>query len=83
MEKCYFCDGEILKNQRVKVDLWWGDDLVIFENVPANVCPQCGEKYFDSDVSKEMKKIAKNKSNAIRHLTVPVMKFKEGELLAV
>ena len=52
-ESCYFCKGRVAQ-QSTSVDFWWGDDLKIIENVPAGVCTQCGEKYFDSPVYKQM-----------------------------
>jgi len=45
MIKCYFCKGKI-EEKRVRVDFRWGDELVVIEDVPAEVCQQCGEKYF-------------------------------------
>ena len=51
MRECYFCKGKTEK-QRVTVDYRWGDKLVVIENVPAEVCTQCGERYFDAGVSR-------------------------------
>ncbi|MCS4542070.1 MAG: YgiT-type zinc finger protein [Euryarchaeota archaeon] len=31
--------------------------LVVIEDVPANVCENCGEKYFSAKVSKEIDKL--------------------------
>ncbi|MBS0183725.1 MAG: YgiT-type zinc finger protein [Nitrospira sp.] len=28
----------------------WGEELKIIEQVPAEVCEQCGEKYFQTQV---------------------------------
>ena len=33
------------------VTLERGDTLVVFKNVPAQICPNCGEKYFDSGIT--------------------------------
>ncbi|MGH7771971.1 MAG: YgiT-type zinc finger protein [Candidatus Binatia bacterium] len=43
---------------KVKVDFRWGRKLKVVENVPAGVCQQCGEKYFQSAVYKTMEKLA-------------------------
>ncbi|MBF0397353.1 MAG: YgiT-type zinc finger protein [Desulfobacterales bacterium] len=43
--KCEFCDGET-KNKKVKRQHWIKDRLYIVENVPAEVCKECGERYF-------------------------------------
>ena len=72
--RCYFCKGKVVK-QKVNVDFRWGENLVVIEDVPAEVCQQCGEKYFQADVYKDMEKLAKGKASPSRHLTVDVIKF--------
>lgn len=42
---CEFCDGEMLK-KRVRRQHWLNGRLYIVENVEAEVCPGCGERYF-------------------------------------
>ena len=43
--KCEFCDAET-KTRHVKKQHWLGGRLYIVENVEAEVCPECGERYF-------------------------------------
>lgn len=71
---CYFCKGKVVE-QVTSVDFWWGDDLKIIENVPARICQQCGEKYFEAAVYKEMERLAKGSGKAIRRLSVDVMRY--------
>lgn len=73
-ESCYFCKGTVV-HQPTTVDFWWGDDLKIIENVPAGVCTQCGEKYFDAPVYKRMERLAKEDSEAVRRLSVDVVRY--------
>lgn len=42
---CEFCDGETLK-KKVRRQHWLHGRLYIVENVEAEVCPECGERYF-------------------------------------
>jgi len=72
--KCYFCKGMVSK-QKVKVDFRWGEELVVIEDVPAEVCEQCGEKYLDADVYKEMERLAKGRAKPFRYTTVNVFRF--------
>jgi YgiT-type zinc finger domain-containing protein len=74
LTKCYFCKGKVLK-QMVDVDFWWGGKLTVFENVPAEVCQQCGEKYFSPEVYKEMETLATYGATPSRYITVNVVKF--------
>ncbi|HIE13175.1 MAG TPA: YgiT-type zinc finger protein [Desulfotomaculum sp.] len=58
MTECKLCGGKVTF-QRVDVQRGWGDRLVIIPGVPAYVCGQCGEQYFDADVALEMDRIKK------------------------
>ncbi len=42
---CEFCSGVTTK-KKVKRQHWLRDNLYIVENVDAEVCPGCGERYF-------------------------------------
>ena len=42
---CEFCDGETVK-KKVRRQHWLHGRLYIVENVEAEVCPECGERYF-------------------------------------
>lgn len=71
---CYFCRGKLVE-QITTVDFWWGDDLKIIENVPAEICQQCGEKYIKAEVYKEMERLARGPTTAARRLSVDVVRF--------
>ena len=42
---CEFCGGET-KRKKVKRQHWLNKKLYIVENVNAEVCKECGERYF-------------------------------------
>ncbi len=42
---CEFCRGETQK-KKVKKQRWLQGELYIVENVEAEVCMECGERYF-------------------------------------
>ena len=50
---CSFCGGEV-KADRVELDYRYKGKLYIFEDVPAGVCQQCGERYLTAEVAKEI-----------------------------
>jgi len=77
MTECYFCKGRVVQ-QKVKVDFHWGRKLKMIENVPAGVCQQCGEKYFQSAVYKAMEKLDASRAKPAARLTVDVVKFKKA-----
>ena len=77
MTECYFCKGRV-EQQKVDVDFRWGHKLKIIENVPAGVCQQCGEKYFEAAVYKTVERLAASRAKPTARLTVDVMRFKEA-----
>ncbi|MBI4287665.1 MAG: YgiT-type zinc finger protein [Chloroflexi bacterium] len=68
---CYFCKGSVIE-KRVRHVHYWRDKIVVFENVPAEVCQQCGEVYFALEVLDMMDKATLDKTKPDGTLTVPV-----------
>jgi len=77
VDKCYFCKAKVVQ-QPVNIDYRWGDDLVVIRDVPAGVCEQCGEKYLESGVYKELERLAKNKSHLRGKIMVDILAFEES-----
>lgn len=71
---CFFCKGTVAQHPTT-VEFWWGDHLKIIEQVPAGVCTQCGGKYFDAPVYKQMEHLVAGESKTIRRLTVDVLRY--------
>ena len=60
-DDCTFCGGRVT-GKYVQKACSWGDKLIaIIDNVPAGVCEQCGERYFEAKVVKEIDKLLKKK----------------------
>jgi YgiT-type zinc finger domain-containing protein len=49
---CDLCGGE-LKHEKADLELHIRKDLIICKDLPADVCLQCGEKYFSAEVSEK------------------------------
>ncbi len=71
---CSFCDGE-LEERLVQHEYRWEGNLIVFEDVPARVCRQCGEKYFDAAVVKAMERAVLGQLRPKRILQVPVYAY--------
>ena len=70
MNKCSVChSGTILKT--ITYTQWYDDKLIAVENVPAEVCPICGEEYFSPDVSNKVQKVIESQITS-KTLKVPV-----------
>ena len=76
---CDFCGGE-LEHKVVDLDLHIQKELVICEDFPADVCKQCGEKYFDAKISAKIDEFIKKyrKEKPLRYIPVPVF---SGDLI--
>lgn len=75
--KCHVC-GEQMVERQIKQDFWIKGDLIVIEDVPAGVCPQCGEKIVRADVGRQIAAIIADIEQAqpIRSINVPVLQFK-------
>ncbi|MCK4476103.1 MAG: YgiT-type zinc finger protein [Methanophagales archaeon] len=52
MKTCYLCGGDI-EQRVVEVEV----EGVVVKNVPAEVCTQCGEKYFKTKIATFIQKV--------------------------
>lgn len=78
MNKCYFCKTGELKKKKVDIVRYWGKELIALNEVPALVCQQCGEKYFEAKVSKKIDERIHNalkRKASIEKIDVPVVQF--------
>ncbi|MDH7577537.1 MAG: type II toxin-antitoxin system MqsA family antitoxin [Bacillota bacterium] len=74
--RCYLCGGETVK-KLVTAENWWGETLALVENVPAWVCEDCGEAYFDAETCKQLDRLRKTPSPPERTVQVSVYNFPE------
>lgn len=73
--ECFMCKGELIeKKVNYMVDL--GKTIIIIKDVPAKVCDQCGEQYFDDETSQNIEKIV----NKLKDLSteVTIINYKEN-----
>lgn len=75
-DPCTFCGGEVV-DERAQHEYHWEGKLFVFEDVPAGVCCQCGEKYFTAEVVKAMERAVLQKTKPKRTIHVPVFSYAE------
>lgn len=65
-----------LKRRKVDIIRYWGKEPIALNNVPALVCQQCGEEYFDAKteqaIDKKIQAVLKAKAS-FKKMTVPVV----------
>lgn len=68
---CSFCGGEV-REEKIELDYRYKGKLFIFQNVPAGVCQQCGEKYLTAKVVKDIEHKIQTKEKWEKTVAVPI-----------
>lgn len=64
----------------VKAAFWREERLVAIEGIPARVCEQCGEQFYDEATARRIEKVVTNpNTKAKRQITVPIVSLAEIE----
>ena len=73
---CEICNTP-MKERLVKQDFWIQGKLIVVEDVPAGVCPKCGEKVVKADVGRSILRIIENSDLIAKapKISVPRIKF--------
>jgi len=58
--KCMICKHGETKQGTTTVTLEKGSSTIVFKEVPAQICDNCGEKYIDESTTKELLSKARN-----------------------
>ncbi len=69
---CEFCDGKTVK-KKVKRQHWLDGRLYIVENVEAEVCSECGERYFHAKILDSIDKMLNDEHDVKGHMDVEVV----------
>lgn len=71
---CEAC-GHSTTAKSVHLTLWADRGLIVIENVPARVCENCQEQFYDEAVSSKILQLSSSgfpQSRMVREITVPV-----------
>ena len=82
--RCSSCGSTNVHASRVRSAFWHDERLVVVEGIPALVCDQCGEQFYDDATAIGLDLLRGGgfpPENARRAIEVPV--FEYGETLAV
>jgi len=74
--ECEICNTP-MREELVKQDFWIRGKLIIVEDVPAGVCPKCGEKVVKADVGRWIINLIENSRRISKapKISVPKIKF--------
>lgn len=76
MKKCPLCGGE-LEETKVTHPQEYKERVIILENVPAEVCCQCGEVLLHPDVLERIQNLVWSETAPKRTMRVPVYDLAE------
>lgn len=69
---CEFCGGQTVK-KKVKKQHWLQGKLYLVENVDAEVCSECGERYFHAKILDEIDNLLETKHDVKNRIEVEVV----------
>ena len=58
--KCMICKHGETREGTTTVTLEKGNSTIVFKEVPAQICDNCGEKYIDESTTKDLLKKARD-----------------------
>lgn len=75
LDPCTVCGGWVVHKRVEKICAWGGHIIAIAKNVPADVCEQCGERYYDAHVIEEIDARLGTLKNNAKRIEVPVLEY--------
>lgn len=72
--KCIFCGGKVV-TRKVTFIYDYDKEYFLVENVPAEVCLQCGERTYAPEVTDELLRFARKKVIAQKTVELPVFNY--------
>ncbi len=74
MKVCPECKGRMRK-EHTSVTLFREETPVLFENVPAWVCMQCGETWLSANAARKLDEQLMSELEPRRYISMPVIAF--------
>ena len=74
--ECEVCDTPLVE-RLINQDFWIGGQLIVVENVPAGVCPQCGEKVVRAPVGRHLAALVRDTTRIAKaaRISVPALAY--------
>lgn len=70
-EVCANCGGKLMK-KTITYDQHWGEDIFLFEGVPAKVCIDCDAVWLDASAVEKIDRILELRPKPKRTREIPV-----------
>ena len=73
-DRCEYCDGDV-EYRLIRARFHFQGQTIDVDHVPAWVCSQCGEPYFDAPVYKRLEAIAQQRRQIRRRVSFPLAEY--------
>jgi YgiT-type zinc finger domain-containing protein len=73
---CDVCESP-MEERIISQSFWIQGQLIVVENIPAGVCPQCGEKVVKADIGHQVLNLIGNRELVAQapRISVPALEF--------
>lgn len=71
---CDFCDGRV-ESRVIRAPFHFRRRTIYVDHVPAWVCGQCGERYYDAPVVRRLEEIARRRKSVKSQITFPLADY--------
>lgn len=71
---CEFCEGEV-ERRIIRALFHFKGETIYVDRVPAWVCTNCGEQYFEAPVYKRLEEIARHQADIEKKVCFPLAEF--------
>jgi YgiT-type zinc finger domain-containing protein len=78
VSRCYLCGGKT-EHRLITAENWRGEELALVEQVPAWVCQDCGETYFEAETCRQLDRLCQAPTPPWKIVQVPGYTFTEPE----
>lgn len=72
---CEVCGVGVRKRQRVREVFFVNGQWIAVENIPADVCPHCGEVTFDADTAEHVRSLVRTQQRPSTTVEMGVYDF--------
>lgn len=72
---CTICGGRVYSTRVEKICRKQGRLIAVVERVPAGVCNQCGEKYYEAKVLKHIESLLETSPRKPRYINIPLTRY--------
>lgn len=67
--KCIMCKGNVIQKKHTFIQEF-DNCIIIIKNVPALVCSQCGEVYYNDEISEKLEEIVNRLQTMVKDVAI-------------